>query len=205
MTKLLFPPERAKPPQQAFVSNIFRLMREVHETPDPISTVIANIVGERERVVGKKYGVPYHIAADPDPTFFMEFWNMKQSGELPTDETPAVWAVLMCAVDVPSAVRIIIENCLRGGQLAKQLDPGLQGLVQLCEDYRSTISNSVTPPTVAKLRTKLVEALRETAARTRNALGVQVFDPQDAHLLLSACETALVVKKEESRRWLTRP
>lgn len=186
-------------------SCVFRLMRLVHETPDRVTQAISEAVTERARRPKLRTQPPTVIDLG---TFFMSFWNMKQGGELSADEAPAVWAVLMRALDAAAVVRILLAHCVNQTQYEGPSE-GRQyrELFRLIDIYKAT--QQMTPPFVAKLRTKLVEALRDAALVRWDGIGIaglRVLDPLDASLLLSACETALVVEEEETKRWqATRP
>lgn len=184
--------------------SVFRLMRFIHETPDYITQEIANVIGQRERGSGKKGN--YSIAVGPDPTFFMKFWNMKQSGELPADEMPAVWAVLMRAIDARVVVTFVMRHCIgnvpfdNNPRQEMSGEPALRALVRLSDEYihMGTDPSVMTAQYVSKFRAKLVNALREAATVFEV---VKVLDPVDAYTLLSACEIAITQGEEEKRRW----
>jgi hypothetical protein len=200
---------------------VFKLMRLVHETPDRVTQEISLCITERSRVqrvweeARKAPTAPAKVLL-PDSryrsptmvdlgTFFMEFWNMKQRGELIPDEPPATWAVLMRAIDPATAVRIMLAHCISATEepanyaIVDQFHP----LLKIQADYKT--AEAFMPPGIAKLRTKLVEALRIAAGASHFIMErhVRVLDPIDASLLLSACETALVVKEQEAKQWAT--
>ena len=167
---------------------VFKLMRAIHETPDAVTSGMADAIGG------------YSTAVGSDPTFFfLEFWAMKQKGELVFDETPAAWAVVMRAIDAAVALRIVLVHCTTVEVPHFSLwAPAVKNLWTIRTKYQHTIERLPAVMAVSKLRSELCDALREAAA-TRDP--ISVLDPLDAWTLLSACEAALVAKKEETDRW----
>lgn len=181
------------------MNTTFTFMRQPHETPDPISQAIANIIGAGERA-------GYSIAAGPDPVPMLTFWSMKQSGEIAPDEMVAVWLVLMRHIDAGRAAHCVVEHCMQlkytytPQEPMSTWAPALRQLWEVRGRYLNAFEHPPRLPFLTKLRTALCEALRHAACVRDNTM--RVASPLDTWALLSACEVALKVADEEGkRRW----
>lgn len=171
------------------LDRVFRLMRKASETPDKVSSAIAAFVADQGRRPGQR-----HLLVGSASTFFMNFWNMKQRGEVSDEETAAVWAVTMRAIDASEVVRIVLRHCL--GEWTSTISR--PDLVWIVNKMLQASNGQLKPHYVSKTREKLITHLRKA---TRRGQFSSVLSPADADLLLRACETVLQVEKEEAVRW----
>lgn len=173
-------------------------MRDVRSSPDMITRAISDIISEKER---KQHKIPsdgLHVWGST----FQKFWAMKQRGELHESEAPAVWAVMMRAIDASEVVRIVLRYAAIGA-----IDSGTsqaRALINFCNETHRNASGVLRPQFIAKVRGNLVTRLKQVVAQDTMWISMTLFDPSDAELLLRACQTAVEVKQEDDKRWHTR-
>lgn len=194
-------------------------MRRLSETPDAVTAQIAERVNESVR---RKNAIDAAIARARNPdapvkvllpdsrlrspvavagTFFMNFWNMKQRGELHESETPAVWAVMMRAIDPSEVVRIVLTwGVNHSGTYTGSFTSAERALINCAAEYSKQATGTLKLQFVSKVRGNLVSCMKNVQNRYGGP-ALSMLDPGDTELLLRACQTAIEVKQEDEKRW----
>lgn len=201
----------------------FKLMRRPSESPDAVTKRISEHISEmdraaRQRKAEVRFGSQYDNetrlqdrallfpnASYRSPTrdlnpFITNFWNMKQRGELSADETLAVYAVMMRAIDASEVVRIVLTWGVNNSGVSQgSFASPERALVNYVSEMSRHSNGVLKPQFIAKVRGNLVARMKQVAARKGHQL--TMLDWPDAELLLRACQMAVELKQEDEKRW----